>query len=73
MPTKPRAPDAPPPATLGLCSACQYWGTGELGLGFGHCRFNPPSNLTVVAGQQLAAAWPVTFADDWCGSWVARP
>jgi hypothetical protein len=72
MPVKPRGPDAPP-ATLGVCSACQYCGTGELGLGFGHCRFASPQYLTPVGGQQLSALWPVTAADDWCGSWVARP
>lgn len=69
---------AGPPASLGYCGACKYFGST-----LSVCRLNPPeigawgNNFTTSPGQSLSspvAMWAkVDPNNDWCGQWKTGP
>ncbi len=54
------------------CETCRFWDQWHVGAVDGMCRRrSPPPGMPPMDGD-LAASWPITRTNDWCGEYEKK-
>lgn len=57
----------------GTCETCRWWDSEGCGIGYGFCRFNPPTAVFRGEEDGVDIYWPWTKKEDWCGQHTPKP
>jgi hypothetical protein len=71
----PRFPSERKPERSYSCATCEFFSSEGVG-GGAECRIEAPKGAWLPVGPgnapALAAGWPPTRSDRWCGQWALR-
>lgn len=57
----------------GTCETCRWWDSEGCGIGYGFCRFNPPTAVFRGEEDGVDIYWPWTKKEDWCSHHTPKP